>query len=273
MDGLAVQEPRSHLIEEPGVPVHPVPLAASSRLGAGEQRRHPVGEPDGRQGPVRQVVVFDHRVTGREDLVHDHVPLHGDRRVGAHVLLCVNPFDGDGREATPLRVGHHHFLAPADLAGEHRRHPVTSRAVAGHEEEVRGGEGDLLARVGLDDVEEPPGGRVPVYERDEVAVGRVAVAVRRQHPVAALKVFHQLLGAVLEGDRGGSWETASGLCRHRVFCRKTRELVLKITLRVLYASSPNEKGEEWGVPKPNCPPAVTSLCINTHIVVGHMHFA
>lgn len=209
MDGVAVQEPRSYLIEEPGVPVHPVLLSAFSRLGAGQQRRHPVGEPDGRQGPVRQVVVFDHRVTGREDLVHHHIPLHGDRRVGAHVLLCVNPFHGHGFEATSLRVGHDHFLPSADLAGEHRRHPVTFRAVAGDEEEVGGGEGDLLARVGFDDVEEPPGGRVPIYEHDEVGVGRVAVAVRRQDLVAALKVFYQLLGAVLKGDSGGSWETAS----------------------------------------------------------------
>lgn len=209
MDGVAAQEPRSYLIEEPGVPVHPVLLSACSRMGTGEQRRHPVGEPDGRQGPVRQVVVFDHRVTRREDLVHHHVPLHGDRCVGAHVLLCVNPFDGHGLEATPVRVGHDHSLPSADLAGEHRRHPVTFRAVAGDEEEVRGGEGDLLARLGFDDVEEPPGGQVPVYEHDEVGVGRVAVAVRRQDLVAALKVFHHLLGAVLKGDSGGSWETAS----------------------------------------------------------------
>lgn len=145
MDGVAVQEPRSYLVEEPGVPVHPVPLFAFSRLGAGEQRGHPVGEPDGRQGPVRQVVVFDHRITGREDLVHHHVPLHGDRRVGAHVLLRVNPFHGHGFEAAPLRVGHDHLLTAADLAGEHRRHPVTFRAVACDEKEVRGGERDLLA--------------------------------------------------------------------------------------------------------------------------------
>lgn len=209
MDGVAFQEPRSYLIEEPGVPVDPVLLSAFSRLGAGEQRGHPVGEPDGRQGPVRHVVVFDHRVTGREDLVHHHVPMHGDWRVGAHVLLCVNPFHGHGFETTPLRVGHDHFLPWVDLAGEHRRHPVTFRAVAGYKEEVRGGQGDLLARVGFDDVEEPPGGRVPVNEHDEVGVGRVAVAVRRQDLVAALKVFYQLLGAVLEGDSGGSWETAS----------------------------------------------------------------
>lgn len=209
---MAVQEPRSYLIEQPGVPVHPVLLSAPP--GLGEQRGHPVGEPDGPQGPVRQLVVFDHRITGREDLVHHHVPLHGDRRVGAHVLLRVNPCDGDGSEAAPPRVGHHHLLAGAHLAGEHRRHPAAVRAVAGHVEEVRGGEGDLLARVGLDDVEEPPRGRVPVDEHDEVGVGRVPVVVRRQDPVAGSEVFHRLLGAVLEGDSGGSWETASRLCCH-----------------------------------------------------------
>lgn len=36
---------------------------------------------------------------------------------------------------------------------------------------------------------------------------------------------------------------------------------------------PKQTREEWGVHKANVPPAGISLCINPHIVVGHMHFA
>lgn len=206
MERVAVQEPRAQLIQDFGVPVHPVALRAALRPGAEQHRGHPVGEPDGRQGPVRQLVVLDHRVTGREDLVHHHGPLLCHRSVRALALLRVNPRHGGGHEPlTPIGGGHEDLLPGSDSAGENRRHP---RGVAG-EYEVRGGEGDLLARVGLDDVEDPPGGRVPVDEHDEVCVEQVAAAVRRQDPVPGLEVLHRLPGAVLEGDGGGCREAAT----------------------------------------------------------------
>ena len=189
--------------------MHPVLLRTGLRLGAEKQRGHPVGEPDRCQGPVRQLVVLDHCVTGREHLVHHHGALRGHRRERALVLLRVNPCYGHRLES--LRVVHEHRVSGAHLAREHRRHPPV-RALRGvavaDEEEVRGGEGDLLARVGFDDVEEPPGRRVLVYEHDEVGVDRVSVRVCRQHPVAGLQGFNRLLGSVLQGDGGGAWEAA-----------------------------------------------------------------
>lgn len=193
--------------------MHPVVLGTGLlALGTGKQRGHPVGEPDRRQGPVRQVVVFDHRVTGREDLVHHHGALRGHRREGALVLLRVNPCYGHRLQATARGVEGEHLLARSDLAGEGGRHPLLlllGGGVAAHEEEVRGGEGDLLARVRLDHVEEPPGRRVSVYEHDEVGVNRVPVAVRRQDPVPGLEVFDRLRGAILQGDGGGAREAAA----------------------------------------------------------------
>lgn len=194
--------------------MHSILLSARLRLGDGKQRGHPVGEPDRCQGPVRQVVVFDHCVTGRKDLVHHYGPLHGHRRVGAHVLLRVNPFNGHGFEPTSLWVEHEHFLAALDLAGEYRRHPVLFRGVVANEEEVRSGESDFLAGVGFEHVKKPAGGRVLVYEHDEVGVNRVPAVIRRQDSVAGLEIFDQLLGAVLKGDSGGAWEAAPRLCCH-----------------------------------------------------------
>lgn len=194
--------------------MHSVVLSTDLRLGAEKQRGHPVGEPDRCQGPVRQVVVFDYCVTGRKDLVHHDGSLHGHWRIGALVFLRVNPFYGHGLEPTSLGVKHEHLLSALDLAGEHRRHPIVFRAVVADEEEVRGGEGDFLARVGFDHVEEPPGRRVLVYEHDEVGVDRFPIVVCCQHSVAALEVFDRLLGTILQGDSGGAWEAAARLCRH-----------------------------------------------------------
>lgn len=214
MDRVAVQEPCSELIKDLGVPVHSVALCAHLILGTEKQRGHPVGEPDRCQGPVRQDVVFDHCVTGRKDLVHHDGPLHGHRRKGAHLLLRVNPFYGHGLEPAALGVEHEHLLSAPDLAGEDRRHPLLIRGVVADEEEVRGGEGDLLARVGFDDVEEPLGGRVLVYEHDEVGVNRISVVVGCQDPVAGSEVLDRLVGAILQGDGGGAWEAAARLCCH-----------------------------------------------------------
>lgn len=189
--------------------MHSVLLCTDFRLGTEKQRGHPVGEPDGCQGPVRQVVVFDHCVTGRKDLVHNDGPLHGHRCKRAFVLLRVNPFYGHRLESISLGVKHEHLLSGLDLAGEHRRHPLLFRAVVADEEEVRGGEGDFLSRVGFDDVEEPPGRRVLVYEHDEVGVNRVSIVICCQDPVAGSEVFDRLLGAILQGDSGGAWEAAA----------------------------------------------------------------
>lgn len=156
-----------------------------------------MGEPDRCQGPVRQLVVLDHCVAGREDLVHHDCPLDGHRRKGALVFLRVNPFHRHRLESTARPVEHKHLLPGLDLTGEDRRPPLM-RGV--DEEEVRRGEGDLLTRVGFDHVEEPPGRRVPVYERDEVGVNQVPVVVRCQHLVTSLEVFHRLRGSILEGD-------------------------------------------------------------------------
>lgn len=170
-----------------------------------------MAEPDRCQGPVRQVVVFDHCVTGREDLVHHYSPLRGHRREGAVVLLRVNPFYGDGLQSVSLGVEHEHLLSRLDLAGERGRHPLVllGEVVVADEQEVRGGQGYFLSRVGLDHVEEPPGRRVLVYEHYEVGVGRASVLIRCQHLVAGLKVSDRLAGAVLEGDGGGAWEAAA----------------------------------------------------------------
>ncbi|KAG7224971.1 hypothetical protein INR49_014887 [Caranx melampygus] len=200
-------------IEHLGVPVHSVALCTGLRLGTEKQRGHPVGEPDRCQGPVRQVVVFDHCVTRRVDLVHDNGPLHGHWSKGALVLLRVNPFYGHGSESTSLGVEGEHLLSGLDLAGKDCRHPLLRlvlRAVGvADEEEVRGGEGDFLARVGFDHVEEPLGRRVLIYEHDEVAVNQVSILIRCQHLVACLEVFDRLLGAILKDDGGGAWEAAA----------------------------------------------------------------
>lgn len=166
--------------------MHSVVLCTDLWLGTEKQRGHPVGEPDRCQGPVRQDVVFDHCVTGRKDLIHHDSPLHGHGREGALVLLRVNPFYGHRLESTSLGIKHEHFLSTLDLAGEDRRHPLLFCAVVTDEEEVRGGEGDFVARVGFDHVEEPPGRRVLIYEHDEVGVNRVSVVIRCQDPVAGL---------------------------------------------------------------------------------------
>lgn len=168
-----------------------------------------MGEPDRCQGQVRQVVVFDHRVAGRKDLIHHDGPLRGHRRVGALVLLRVNPCHGHGLESAPRAIGHEHLVSAPHLAREYRRHPLPCRAVAAHEEEVRGGQGDLLARVGFDHVEESPGRRVLVYEHDEVGVNGVPVAIRSQDPVAGSQVFELLLGAILEADGGRAREATA----------------------------------------------------------------
>lgn len=189
--------------------MHSVVLSADLRLGAEKQRGHPVGKPDRCQGPVRQVVVFDHCVTGRKDLVHHDGPLHGHRSIGALVLLRVNPFYGHRLEPTSLVIKHEHFLSTLDLAGEYCRHPILFRGVVADEEEVRGGEGDFLARLGFDHIEEPPGRRVLVYKHDEVGVNRVSIVICCQDSVAGLEVFDRLLGAILQGDSGGAWEAAA----------------------------------------------------------------
>lgn len=209
MDGVAVQEPRPQLIKDFGVPVHSVVLCAGLRMGSEKQRGHPVGEPDGCQGPVRQLVVLDHCVTGREDLVHHHVPLRCHRRKGALVLLRVNPFHGHRHQSICVR--HEHLLSGLDVAGENRRHPLLGLrgVVAGGEDEVRGGEVDFVARLCLDHVEDPVGGGVSVYEHDEVGVERVSVVICCQDPVAGLEVFNRLLCAILKGHRGGAWEAAA----------------------------------------------------------------
>lgn len=206
MDRVAVQEPSPQLIKEFGVPVHPIVLRAGARLGAEEQRGRPVGEPDRCQGPVRQAVILDHCVTGREHLIHHHGPLRRHRREGALVPLRVNPFHGHGRQLTSPE--HEHLLSRPDLAGENRRHPRLC-GVLGDEEEVRGGEGHFLARLRLDDVEDPAGGRVPVYEHDEVGVNRVSLVIRGQNSIPGLEISDGPLGAILQGDRGGSWEAAA----------------------------------------------------------------
>lgn len=189
--------------------MHSVVLCTDLTLGTEKQRGHPVGEPDRCQCPVRQLVVFDHCVTGRKDLVHHDGPLHGHRGKGALVLLRVNPFYGHRLEPTSLGVEHEHLLSSLDFAREDRRHPLFFRGVVADEEEVRGGEGDFLARVGFDHVEKPPGRRVLVYEHDEVGVNRVSIVICCQDPVTGLEVLDRLLGAILQGDSGGAWEAAA----------------------------------------------------------------
>lgn len=189
--------------------MHSVILCTDSRLGTEKQRGHPVGEPDGCQGPVRQVMVFDHCVTGRKDLVHHDGSLDGHRRKGALVLLRVNPFYAHRLESTSLGVKHEHRLSGLDFTGEDRRHALLLCGVVADEEEVRGGEGDFLPRVGFDHIEEPPGCRVLIYEHDEVGVNRVSIVICCQDPVAGLEVFDRLLGTILKDDSGGSWEAAT----------------------------------------------------------------
>lgn len=140
--------------------MHSVVLRTGLRSGTKKQRGQPVGEPDRCQRPVRQVVIFDHRVTGREDLVHHDGPLHGHRRKGTFVLPRVNPFYGHRLESTSLGIKDEHPLSGSDLAGEDCRQPpvlILGEVVLADEEEVRSGEGDFLTRVGFDHVEDPPG--------------------------------------------------------------------------------------------------------------------
>lgn len=218
------------MIKDLGVPVHPVALRAGTRLGREQQRGHPVGEPDGCQGPVRQVVVFNHRVTGREHPVHHHGPLHGHRREGALVLLRVNPFYGHGLQSTSLGLEHEHFLSRSHLAGEHRGHLLRPfGGVVAHEEEVRRGECDRVARLGFDHVEEPRGRGVLVNEHDEVGVHGVPLAVCCQDPVSRLEESDRLLGAVLQGDCGRAREAAAGLRCHGVFC-SNKSVLLKYNI-------------------------------------------
>lgn len=213
--------------------MHPVILRTGTRLGTEKQRGHPVGEPDRCQGPVRQLVVLDHCVTGRKDLVHHDGPLHGHGRKWALVLLSVNPFYGHRLE--PIGVKHEHFLSRLDLARENRRHPLPFRAVAADEEEMRSGEGDFMAWVGFDDVEEPPGRGVLVYEHDEVGVNRLSIVICCQDPVSFTEIFDRLLGAILQSDRGGSWEAAAWLCSHWVFCQnKDYDFKIKSSLLHFY---------------------------------------
>lgn len=131
-----------------------------------------MGEPDRCQGPVRQIVVFYHCVTGRKDLVHNDGSVRGHGRKGALVTPRVNPFYGHRLKSTSLAIEDEHFLSGLDLAGENRRHPLLrlGGAVMADEKEVRGGEGYFLARVGFDDVEDPPHRRIVVYKHDEVRV-------------------------------------------------------------------------------------------------------
>lgn len=165
-----------------------------------------MGDPNRRQGPVRKLVVLDHRVTGCQNLIHHHGSLCRHGREGALVILRVNPFHVHGHDSSPLPVVDEHLLSGSHVTGERRR---PRGVLAGDKDEVRSSEGDLLARLGLDHVEGPPGGGVSVYEHDEVGEDRVSVAVRSQDSVPGLEVSDLLLGAVLQGDCGGSRETAT----------------------------------------------------------------